>query len=65
MTVDAVLRVVLSLIALFMAIVLHEVAHGFVAARLGDPTARAKGRLSMNPLAHIDPVGTPRGRCFR
>ncbi|MEN6368830.1 MAG: site-2 protease family protein [Thermotogota bacterium] len=58
MTVDAVLRVVLSLIALFMAIVLHEVAHGYVAARLGDPTARAKGRLSINPLAHIDPIGT-------
>ncbi|MDD5647135.1 MAG: site-2 protease family protein [Candidatus Bipolaricaulis sp.] len=58
MTVDAVLRVVLSLIALFMAIVLHEVAHGLVAARLGDPTARAKGRLSINPLAHVDPIGT-------
>ena len=58
MTVDAVLRVVLSLIAVFMAIVLHEVAHGYVAARLGDPTAKAKGRLSLNPLAHVDPIGT-------
>ncbi len=58
MTVDAVLRIVLSLIALFMAIVFHEVAHGLVAARLGDPTARSKGRLSINPLAHVDPVGT-------
>jgi Zn-dependent protease len=42
----------------FMAIVLHEVAHGYVAFRLGDPTAKSKGRLTLNPLAHVDPVGT-------
>jgi len=40
------------------AIVLHEVAHGWVADRLGDPTARLAGRLSLNPLKHIDPIGT-------
>lgn len=38
-------------------IVLHEVAHGYVADRLGDPTARLEGRLTLNPIPHIDPVG--------
>ena len=40
------------------AITLHEAAHGWVAWRLGDETARALGRISLNPLRHIDPVGT-------
>ncbi|MDX8401576.1 MAG: site-2 protease family protein [Mariprofundaceae bacterium] len=40
------------------AVVLHEVAHGWVADRLGDPTARLMGRLTLNPLRHVDPVGT-------
>jgi len=40
------------------AIVLHEVAHGWVADRLGDNTARWMGRLTLNPIKHIDPVGT-------
>jgi Zn-dependent protease len=40
------------------AITLHEVAHGWVAKQLGDPTAARLGRLSLNPLKHIDPVGT-------
>src|SRR5712671_6498306 len=40
------------------AITLHEVAHGWVAKALGDNTASAAGRLSLNPLKHIDPVGT-------
>lgn len=40
------------------AVILHEVAHGFVAYRLGDPTAARLGRLTLNPLPHIDPVGT-------
>lgn len=40
------------------AITLHEVAHGWVANRLGDSTAKMLGRLSLNPLKHIDPVGT-------
>jgi Zn-dependent protease len=40
------------------AITLHEVAHGWVAKRLGDPTAYMLGRLTLNPLKHIDPVGT-------
>ncbi len=41
-----------------LAVVLHEVAHGWVADRLGDDTARWMGRLTLNPLKHIDPVGT-------
>lgn len=42
----------------FFSIVIHEVAHGWVADRLGDPTAKLAGRLTLNPLAHIDPIGT-------
>lgn len=41
-----------------VAVVLHELAHGVVADRMGDPTARLAGRLSLNPIRHIDPVGT-------
>lgn len=41
-----------------LAITLHEAAHGFAARALGDPTAALMGRLSLNPLRHIDPVGT-------
>lgn len=44
--------------AVLIALVLHEWAHGFVAYRLGDPTAKNMGRLSLNPLKHLDPVGT-------
>ena len=58
MNVDLILDIALSLIAIFTAIVLHEVAHGYMALRLGDPTARDLGRLTLNPLAHIDPIGT-------
>ena len=41
-----------------MSVVVHEVSHGFVAEHLGDPTARLAGRLTLNPLKHIDPVGS-------
>lgn len=43
---------------ILVALTFHEYAHAFVAARLGDPTARMQGRLTLNPLAHLDPVGT-------
>ena len=43
--------------ALLLAVTVHEVAHGFVADLLGDPTARLQGRLTLNPLPHIDPLG--------
>lgn len=44
--------------ALVLAIVFHEVAHGYVAKLLGDPTASEQRRLSLNPLRHVDPIGT-------
>ena len=43
---------------LLFAVTVHEYAHGWVAERRGDPTARHSGRLTLNPIAHIDPVGT-------
>ena len=43
---------------LLVALVFHEVAHGYVAYLLGDPTAKAQGRLTLNPLKHLDPLGT-------
>lgn len=51
-------QISVSLLPLLFAITLHEVAHGWVAERLGDNTARMLGRLSLNPIRHIDPVGT-------
>lgn len=43
---------------LFFAVVVHEYAHGWVAYKLGDPTAKLAGRLTLNPVMHVDPVGT-------
>ena len=45
-------------IPLLYSVVIHEVAHGWVAYRMGDPTAKRMGRLSLNPLRHLDVVGT-------
>ena len=45
------------LIVLFTAITVHEYAHGYVAYKLGDPTAKYSGRLTLNPIAHLDPIG--------
>jgi len=42
----------------FLSVVCHEYAHGWVAYRLGDPTAKNQGRLTLNPFKHVDPVGT-------
>src|SRR5215813_10095685 len=50
-------RLVFQLPALLLAVTIHELAHGLVADRLGDPTARLRGRLTLNPLPHIDPLG--------
>jgi len=49
---------VLLIIPLLYSVVIHEVAHGWVANRMGDPTAKLLGRLSLNPLKHLDPIGT-------
>ena len=48
----------ITIAALVMSIVIHEVAHGFMANFLGDPTARLAGRLTINPISHIDIVGS-------
>src|SRR5208337_248815 len=51
-------QILISVIPILVAIILHEVSHGFVAYKLGDPTAKMLGRLTLNPLAHIDLFGT-------
>jgi Zn-dependent protease len=48
---------ILKLPALLIAVTVHELAHALVADRLGDPTARRLGRITLNPLPHIDPIG--------
>ena len=52
------LTFILIAIPLLYAVIFHELAHGWVAYRLGDPTAKALGRLTLNPIKHLDPVGT-------
>lgn len=51
-------QVAISAVPILIAITFHEVAHGLAANKLGDATAKMSGRLTLNPLAHIDPVGT-------
>ena len=50
-------RLILQIPALLVAVTVHELAHAVVADRLGDPTARRLGRITLNPLPHIDPLG--------
>ena len=50
--------IAVAILPLLFAITVHEVAHGWMAKRLGDPTAERLGRLTLNPIKHIDPVGT-------
>ncbi|MCE5195274.1 MAG: site-2 protease family protein [Nitrospiraceae bacterium] len=59
MDISIVLReLAVSAIPILIAITFHEISHGFIADKLGDPTARMTGRLTINPLAHIDIFGT-------
>lgn len=53
-----VMDIAFSLIILIISVILHEVAHGYMANWLGDPTARLQGRLTLNPASHIDPIGS-------
>lgn len=53
-----VLLFIIGIAGFALAIIIHEVAHGFVADRLGDPTARLSGRLTLNPIPHIDIYGS-------
>ena len=55
---DALQRYAILAPGLLIALVFHEVAHGYVAYLLGDPTAKSQGRLTLNPLKHLDPIGT-------
>lgn len=55
---EAFLQLVVWAIPVVAAVVLHEVAHGYVANALGDPTAKERGRLTLNPISHVDPFGT-------
>ena len=55
---NAFLDALLFIAILIPSVILHEVAHGWVAGRLGDPTARDAGRLTLNPIKHIDPFGS-------
>lgn len=48
----------IAIVLVILSIIFHEVAHGYVANALGDPTARLEGRLTLNPLPHIDPIGS-------
>lgn len=51
-------EVIFSIVVLVVSVILHEVAHGYMANYLGDPTARLAGRLTLNPVVHIDPIGS-------
>jgi len=55
---NTILKIAVWAIPVLIAVVFHEVAHGWVANRLGDPTAKNLGRLTLNPIAHIDLFGT-------
>lgn len=55
---DSIGIAVLYVVPLLFAVIAHEVAHGWVAEKRGDPTARLLGRITLNPVVHIDPVGT-------
>ena len=51
-------EIVFTVIVLILSVIVHEIAHGYAANALGDPTAKLAGRLTLNPLPHIDPVGS-------
>ena len=53
-----ILEIIAMVLALMLAIIGHEIMHGYVAHRYGDNTAKYEGRLSINPLVHVDLVGT-------
>jgi len=53
-----ILITIFSLVVLLFSVIIHELAHGYVANSLGDPTAKYQGRLTLNPLPHLDPFGS-------
>ncbi len=58
MNLPYILELSLLAVVLLFSVIIHEVAHGYVALLNGDPTARMLGRITLNPVPHIDPVGT-------
>ncbi len=56
--VEIIRQVILMAVPILLAVTFHELAHGYVAYRLGDHTAKDAGRLTLNPLKHLDPLGT-------
>ena len=57
LSIELLINLCVRVFVIFCVLPIHEFAHGFVAYKLGDETARLKGRLTMNPLAHVDPLG--------
>ena len=58
LTTTKIIQFAVQIIPLLFAVTLHEVAHGYAALRFGDPTAKLAGRLSLNPIKHLDPIGS-------
>lgn len=54
---DSPLMMISGVVVILMSLTVHEVSHGYAAYKLGDPTAKNAGRLSLNPLKHLDPIG--------
>ena len=55
---DYLIELLIGIPCVIIALVIHEISHGFIAYKLGDPTAKNMGRLTLNPLKHLDPLGT-------
>ena len=55
---DSARELIITVVAVLIAISMHELSHGYVSYKLGDPTPKAEGRLSLNPFAHLDIMGT-------
>src|SRR3989338_11694675 len=55
---NTILLFIFQLVILLFSVMIHEIAHGLAALRLGDETAKLAGRLTLNPLKHLDPVGS-------
>lgn len=58
MSLGSLIDIIIFIPAILIALSFHEFAHGFVAYRLGDPTPKLQGRLTLNPMKHLDPIGT-------
>jgi Zn-dependent protease len=58
MSPDQILQMIVAIVVFIFSVMVHENAHGLAAERYGDPTARDIGRITLNPLPHIDPIGT-------